>query len=69
MVRIIVGIVAGTVAAFAAVWLIDLGGHLIYPVPSDFALSDYEAICAYVRAMPPLALAIVAAAWFVGGRA
>lgn len=64
--RIFLGIVAGIVVAFATIWIVDLGGHLLYPVPSDLSMSDYEAIGAFIRSMPPLALFIVALAWFLG---
>lgn len=64
--RTFLGIVAGIVAAFAAIWIIDLGGHMLYPVPSDLGMHDYEAIGAFLRSMPPLALFIIVLAWFVG---
>lgn len=64
--RLIIGIIAGLVAGFATIWGIDLIGHLIYPVPSDLAIDDFEAIGAYIESMPAAALAIVAFAWFAG---
>jgi hypothetical protein len=66
MARTILGIVAGIVVAFATVFIIDLAGHQIYPLPSDLNMYDPEAVGAFIRTMPPLALAIVVLAWFVG---
>lgn len=64
--RLIIGIVAGLVAAFATIWAIEMIGHQIYPVPSDLAMDDFEAIGAYIETMPAPALALVALAWFAG---
>ena len=66
MARLIGGIVAGILAAFAAVWIIDLVGHMIYPLPSDIAMRSFEEVGAYIQSMPPGALAFVLAAWFAG---
>lgn len=64
--RLILGIVAGLVVAFATVFAIDLAGHQIYPLPSDLNLRDPEAVGAFIRTMPTGALALVLIAWFVG---
>lgn len=64
--RLILGIVLGIAAAFATVFAIELAGHQIYPVPSDINLEDPEAMGAFVRSMPPGALALVLIAWFAG---
>jgi hypothetical protein len=64
--RLVGGIVLGIVAAFATVFCIDLIGHQIYPMPSDLNVRDPEAVGAFIRTMPPGALAIVVLAWFVG---
>jgi hypothetical protein len=66
MVKVIAGVIAGIVAAFATVWGTDMVGHAIHPVPADLNVRDYEAVGAFIRTMPPLALAIVALAWFLG---
>jgi hypothetical protein len=66
MARLIGGIVAGILAAFATVWIVDLLGHAIYPLPSDLYMGDFEAVGAYIRSMPAGALAFVLAAWFAG---
>jgi hypothetical protein len=66
MARVILGMAAGLVVAFATMLAINLAGHQIYPLPSDLNIHDPEAIGAFVRTMPPLALALVVIAWFVG---
>ena len=66
MARLILGIVAGMVVAFATVFAIDLAGHQIYPLPSDLNMSDPEAVGAFIETMPAGALAVVLIAWFVG---
>ena len=64
--RLILGIVAGALVAFATVFCLDLAGHQIYPLPSDLNMHDPEAVGAFIRTMPAGALAIVVVAWFVG---
>lgn len=66
MARLIGGIVAGILAAFATVWIVDLAGHMIYPLPSDLSMGDFEAVGGYLQSMPAGALAFVVAAWFAG---
>jgi hypothetical protein len=66
MARAVLGMVAGILVAFATVFVIDLAGHQIYPLPSDLDMYDPEAVGAFIRTMPPEALAIVVIAWFVG---
>jgi hypothetical protein len=69
MARLLGGIVAGILAAFATVWIIDLVGHMIYPLPSDLDMRDFEAVGVYIQAMPAGALAFVVVAWFGGALA
>lgn len=64
--RTVLGIAAGILVAFATVFAIDLAGHQIYPLPSDLNMHDPEAVGAFIRTMPPGALAFVLIAWFVG---
>ncbi len=64
--RIIGGLVAGVVAAFAAIWAIQLVGHFFYPVPSDLSIGNREQLAAFVRGLPAGAQAFVVAAWLGG---
>lgn len=66
MSRIILGLVAGAVAAFASVFLVETVGHSVYPVPADLSTGNEEQMAALIRSLPLGALAFVAAAWFLG---
>lgn len=66
MARLVLGIVAGIVVALATVFVVDLAGHQIYPLPSDLNMDDYEAVGAYVQARPAGASAFVLLGWFLG---
>ena len=66
MSRIILGLVAGALAAFASVFLVETVGHSVYPVPADLSTGNEEQMAALIRSLPLGALAFVAAAWFLG---
>ena len=66
MVRTVLGVIAGIVVAFATLFLVDLAGHQIYPLPSDLDMDDYEAVGAYVQSRPAGASAFVLLGWFLG---
>lgn len=66
MVRIILGIVIGLVAAFGTIWAVDLAGHAVHPIPAGLNMADPASVGSYIGSMPPLALAIVVLAWFLG---
>jgi hypothetical protein len=69
MSRTILGLVAGTVTAFACVFLVETIGHLVYPVPADLGTGNEDQMAAFVRGLPLGALAFVAAGWFLGALA
>ena len=69
MARIIGGIVAGVVVGFAAIWLIELAGHSVYPVRSDVNYGNVEEMASLIRGMPAGAQAFVVGAWFGGALA
>lgn len=62
MLRIVGSIIAGAIAAFAAVWLIELAGHLLFPLPGELDPRHPEALPSY----PLVAKLIVVLAWFLG---
>jgi hypothetical protein len=64
--RLILGMAAGIVVAFATVFAIDLAGHQIYPLPSDLNMHDPEAVGTFIESMPAGALVLVVIAWFAG---
>lgn len=70
MARNIGGIVAGIIAAFAIIWLVDLLGHALFPPPAGLGMRDSAAaIGAYLAAMPAGAQFFVALSWFAGALA
>ena len=67
--RLILGIVAGLVVAFACVAGVETIGHGLYPPPPGFDLTNPRDVDRLMSVMPPAALAFVLAAWFVGALA
>ena len=66
MLRIIGAIVAGTVSAFAVIWLIEALGHVAFPLPEDLDLRDPELAAQALPSIPLPAKLIVVFAWFAG---
>lgn len=67
--RMILGIVAGLVVAFACVAGVEAIGHSLYPPPPGFDLTNPRDVDRLMSVMPAAALAFVLAAWFVGALA
>jgi hypothetical protein len=66
MLRTIGGILVGVVAAFAAIWCVEMVGHIFYPIPSDVTLNDGARLRDFILSMPVAAQLFVLAAWFLG---
>ena len=64
--RNIVAGIAGVLIAGTLVWIVEMAGHAIYPIPADIDFSNKEAMRTYVSALPLGALLFVGGAWFVG---
>jgi hypothetical protein len=58
--------IAGVGVAIVLVWLVEMIGHSIYPVPADLDTGDMDVMRAYVDTLPLGALLSVAIAWFLG---
>ena len=69
MPRIIVGIALGTLTAFVVLFLVELLGHMAYPLPDDLDLRNPEASGQVVAAIPFGAKLFVILAWFAGALA
>ena len=67
--RMVLGILAGLVVAFACVAGVEMIGHSIYPPPAGLDLTNPRDVDRLMSLMPPAALAFVLAAWFVGALA
>jgi hypothetical protein len=64
--RAILGIVAGVLIAFAAVFLIEQIVGLVVPAPPDFNMRDPEAVRARVASLPMWVILVVLVGWVVG---
>lgn len=58
--------IAGVVVAGLLVWVIEMIGHTVYPMPEGLDYTDKEAMAAYIATLPVGAFLSVVAAWFVG---
>jgi hypothetical protein len=71
MLRKILAVVLGIVAAVIIIIAIEALGHAIYPPPGDLDITNREAMEAYVAGLPLAALLFVMVAWiaatFAGG--
>jgi hypothetical protein len=64
--RLILGILAGIVAAFAAIWAVEMVHHLVYPVPRGVTLTDTAGLARYIESMTLTQMLFIAAGWLVG---
>ncbi|WP_420434589.1 hypothetical protein [Hyphobacterium sp.] len=71
MLRLILGIIAGLVAAVFTVMLVEMVGHMIFPPPEGVDVSNPEQLAAIMHEIPLGAKIGVLVAWalgiFVGG--
>ena len=58
--------IAGVVIAMLSVWLVQMVGHAVYPLPDGLDPKDMEAMKAYVETLPVGAFLFVIASYFVG---
>lgn len=64
--RLILGIVAGIVAAFAAIWAVEMVHHLVYPVPRGVTLTDTAGLARYIEGMSLPQMLFIAGGWLIG---
>lgn len=69
MLRKIGGVVAGLIAAFVTIFLVQMVGHLVFPVAGQPDLSDPVATRAFMASLSTGALVFVALAWLLGATA
>lgn len=60
--RVVGGIVAGMLVAFALVVAVELFGAVVHPLPPDFG-ETMEEMCLHVERYPGWVLAVVVPAW------
>jgi len=66
MIRKILGIVAGIVAAYLVIIAAEALNHWLYPLPVDLDPSDNVAMSAYTFALPLPVRLMYVAGWFAG---
>lgn len=64
--RLILGILAGVVVAFATIWAIELIHHMVYPVPGDVRLTNKPKLAEYLGGMSLPQLLFIAGGWLAG---
>ncbi|HEV8363328.1 MAG TPA: hypothetical protein VGQ52_07400 [Gemmatimonadaceae bacterium] len=69
MLRRILAIVAGLVAAMAIIFAIEAVGRVLFPLPSGMALTDPQSMRERADMIPVGALASILVAWTVGALA
>lgn len=58
--------IAGVLVAAGLVWLIEMIGHSVYPMPAELNISDTDAMRSYVAGLPIGAFLFVGGGWFLG---
>ncbi len=66
MIRKIIALIVGLLAAFALVMAIEGLGYELYPLPDGIDSDNFDQMRDYVKDLPPEALTIVLAAWILG---
>src|SRR3546814_13820320 len=64
--RIVGSIVSGALTAFVLVWVVELIGHLIFPLPEDLDLRNPEVANTVLEYIPLPAKLNAVFAWFTG---
>lgn len=63
--KIVLGIVAGVVIAFACIMGVEMLDHMLYPPPPGMDFNDPAQLARLMHMMPTAAIAIVALGWFI----
>lgn len=66
MLRLVLGVLAGVVAGFATVFLIELVSGKLFPMPAGLDPTDAAAMKAYIAGLPVGAFALVLGALALG---
>lgn len=64
--RILLGVIAGAVAAVLCIFALEYVGHQIHPPPASFENASREEMARMIAQLPMSAFALVVAAWFLG---
>jgi hypothetical protein len=66
MLRIVLGTIAGIIAAGLIVFVVEAIGHLIFPPPPGIDIANPDALATIINQLSFGALAAVVAAWMAG---
>lgn len=66
MVRTILAVLAGFVAASATFLLVETLGHSLFPMPQNLDVNDTEALKAFMHSRPASAYLLVWTGWLLG---
>lgn len=66
MVRTILAVLAGFVAASATFLLVETWGHSLFPIPQNLDINDKEALKAFMNSQPVSAYLLVWGGWLLG---
>ncbi len=66
MLRLVLGVIAGTVAGVIVVMIVEGAGHMMFPPPEGTDLKDPEALKAIMHEIPIGAKIAVLVAWTLG---
>jgi hypothetical protein len=63
---LIAGIIAGILAAFATIWLLELVHHSLYPIPKSVSFNDTASLGEFTRTLVLPSQLFIAAGWLIG---
>jgi hypothetical protein len=66
MLRKLAAAVVGIIVAIAAIQVVELLGHLVYPPPADIEFDNVEQVREFMASLPTGSILFVGAAWAVG---
>lgn len=66
MLRTLLGAIAGVIAAFATIFIVEMIGHAFYPPPPGMVMNTPPAMIEFMKVAPVGALLSVLLAWCLG---
>lgn len=66
MLKLVLGIVVGIVAAFATIFVAEMAGHSLFPPPAGVDYDDPAQLAAMMERLPLGGKVAVVVAWFLG---
>ena len=66
MLRKLAAALAGVIVAMLAIQLVQMLGHLVYPLPADIEFGEPEEVREFMATLPVGSILFVGAAWAIG---